>query len=121
MNRENLNDRRTTGDDSEFLARDRDGEVDADRRPELDLHGVWGSAVEGTDAQALLHPAEEQLDLPALAVELRKHGGWQRPLIGPDGQTHGLRHIVDSHASHPMVPAAGRSPTVESDGLIGPQ
>ncbi len=109
MNRENVDEGRRVGGDSEFFAGDRDGEIDADRRPELNPHGVWGGAEEGTDAQALLHPAEEELDLPALAVELRDGGGWQRPLIGPEGQTHGLLQIVDAHSSHQIGPAAGAS------------
>ncbi len=81
--RENLDEGRKVGGDSEFFAGDRDGDIDAQRRSELNPHVVRGGAVEGTDAQALLHPAEEQLDLPALAVEFRDGGGWQRLLVGP--------------------------------------
>jgi hypothetical protein len=69
VGRETVDEGRKVGGDSEFFAGDRDGEIDADRRPELDPRGVWGGAVECTDAQAVLHPAEEQLDLPAFGVK----------------------------------------------------
>ena len=36
----------------------------------MGLDGVLGGAVEGFDTQVLLHPFEEQFDLPAAAIEL---------------------------------------------------
>ena len=50
---------------------DGDQDIDADGDPDLSLHGVLGGAVEGFDAQVLFDPFEEQLDLPALLVDLR--------------------------------------------------
>jgi hypothetical protein len=44
--------------DFELVAGDRDGEIDADPRPKLNPHSIWRGAVDDTDAQALLHPAE---------------------------------------------------------------
>ena len=42
--------------------------IDRDRDPDLSPQGVLGSAVEILDAQVLLDPFEEQLDLPTAAI-----------------------------------------------------
>ena len=55
---------------SESLAQDGDEDVDGDGDPDLGLHGVGRSAIEGLDPQMLLDPFEEQLDLPATTVKL---------------------------------------------------
>ncbi len=97
MNREKLDESRKVGADPEFFAGDRDGEVDTDRRPELDPHDIGRGAVELTDAQALLHRAEQKFDQRALAVELREGGISQRLAVGPEGKTQRLPQTVDDH------------------------
>jgi hypothetical protein len=44
-------------------------DIDADGDPDLRPHSVLGSAVETFDAQVLLDPLEEQLDLPSAPVQ----------------------------------------------------
>ena len=51
------------------LPDDGDENVHGHRHPDLRLHGVLGRAVELLDAQVLLDPLEEQLDLPAGLVQ----------------------------------------------------
>ena len=46
------------------------------------MQGVLGSADKGFDAQVLLDGLEEQLDLPALVVDLGDGGGRQVEAIG---------------------------------------
>ena len=59
-----------------FLLRDAQQEVGTDRGPDLDAHAVAVVADETAQTKVLLDPAEEQLDLPATAVDLgdRKRG-----------------------------------------------
>ncbi len=121
VHRQNLDEGRKFGGDPGFFRVDRDCDKDAYRRPELSPHGVSGGSVKGKDAQALLHPTEEELDLSAFAVEFRYSGGWQLPLVASEGETHGLLQIVDSNSSHKIGSVAGSIPPVEEDGLIGPQ
>ncbi len=58
-----------TGVDVEALLDDGDEDIDGDGDPDLGLDGVFGIAEEALDAQVLLDPFEEQLDLPAAFVE----------------------------------------------------
>src|SRR3546814_17504723 len=56
--------------------------VDRDGDPDLRLHRIGRSAEERLDAQVLLDPSEEQLDLPALAIQGADRRGGQGELIG---------------------------------------
>ena len=53
----------------EFAFGDRDQQVRTDRRPDLDSDAVGACGEESAQAQVLFDPAEEQLDLPAAAVD----------------------------------------------------
>ena len=66
---QNLQDCVETGLDVETFLDDGDQDVDGDSDPDLRLDGVLGGAEEALDAQVLLDPFEEQLDLPAAFVE----------------------------------------------------
>ena len=55
----------------QFLLDDGDQAVGGDCRPDLDAHGIFGTAPEFLDLQMLLQPFEEQFDLPAVSVEVR--------------------------------------------------
>lgn len=57
-------------------------EVDADRDPDLRAHGVLASTVKGLNAEVLLDPFEEQLDLPAAFVDGRDGYGGQAEMVG---------------------------------------
>ena len=52
------------------------------RRPDLDLQGVGAGAHESLDAQILFQRLEEQLDLPALAVDGSDGGSSEAAMIG---------------------------------------
>ena len=56
------------------------------RGPDLNLQGVGAGAHEGLDAQVLLQRFEEQLDLPALAVDGGDGGGGKAAMIGEKHQ-----------------------------------
>jgi hypothetical protein len=50
-------------------------------RPDLGLHRVGRSAEERLDAQMLFDPFEEDLDLPAMAIQRADGGRRQREVI----------------------------------------
>ena len=59
----------------------RDLHVSADRNPDLRLDRVPGGSVKRLDPQMLFDPLEEQLDLPALAIQLRHQLGFEREVV----------------------------------------
>jgi hypothetical protein len=59
----------------------RDQHVSADRNPDLRLDRVLGGSVKRLDPQMLFDPLEEQLDLPALAIQLRNQLGFEREVV----------------------------------------
>lgn len=79
------------GGQVEFLSGDGDQHVDADRDPDLCLHSVLGGAVEALDAQVLVDPFKEQLDLATRFVERA------------DGQCRRKRVVVQEHEVLPGV------------------
>ncbi len=52
------------------LLQDGDQKINADSDPDLGFDGVGRCAVKGFDSQMLLDPAEEELHLPALLVNI---------------------------------------------------
>ncbi len=74
------------GIEVEAFFEDGDKEVDRDRDPDLGLDGVLGGAEESLDAQVLLDPFEEQLDLPAAFVELYNGQRRQGDVVGQEGK-----------------------------------
>jgi hypothetical protein len=61
---------KTVGQMQAFLGNG-DQDVSADRNPNLRLDSVLGGSEKRLDPQVLLGTLEEQLDLPALAVQVR--------------------------------------------------
>src|SRR5258706_16088864 len=57
-------------------------DINGDRDPNLSPQGVLGSAVEILDAQVLLDPFEEQLDLPTAAIKLGDSQWWRADVVG---------------------------------------
>src|SRR3546814_4696486 len=86
------------------LAHDDDQHVDRDGDPDLRLHRIGRSAEERLDAQVLLDPFEEQLDLPALAIRGAYRRGGQGELIGE--QHDGLAGV---RVAQTQSPQHGRS------------
>ena len=58
------------GIEFEALLDDGNQHIDRDRDPDLGAHRVLAEAEERFDAQVLLDPTKEQLDLPAAAIEV---------------------------------------------------
>jgi len=85
--------------DPQFLFDDGDKHVDADRDPDLRLHGIVGRAVESFDSQMLLDPFEEQLDLPTALVEPRDRERRQRKVVGQEHQPSLLLDVVEHDAA----------------------
>jgi len=54
------------------LFENRHQQVNRNRDSDLGAHGVLAGAIERFDAQVLLDPFEEQFDVPATVVKLRK-------------------------------------------------
>ena len=61
-------------------------EVNADGDPDLGLHRVLAGAVKRFDAEVLLDPFKEQLDLPATFVEVGDAQGGQVEVIGEEDE-----------------------------------
>ena len=87
---------------------------------DLDFHGILGGADEGLDAQILLHPFEEQLDLPAALIEIGDLAGGCLEVVGEDAQ-----HLagLDPHAdfahrfAERVFTAAGQADRQKSDAV----
>ena len=54
--------------------------------PDLRLHRILAGAQKALDAQVLLDPLEEQLDLPAIFVQGRNAQRWQTGVVGQEHQ-----------------------------------
>ena len=72
---------KTVGQMQAFLD-NRDQHVSADRNPNLRLDRILGGPVKRLDPQMLLDPLEEQLDLPALAVQVCDQLGFEGEVVG---------------------------------------
>src|SRR6267143_1164351 len=73
--------------------------INRDGDPDLGPQSILGSAVEILDAQVLLDPFEEQLDLPTAAIKLGDSQGWQAEVVGQkDESLIGLRVEITNTA-----------------------
>jgi hypothetical protein len=70
MKRQDLDKGRQICSDAELLAGDRHGEISAKRSPQLEPDGVGCRTIKYPDPQAVLEPAKEQFDLPAVTIQL---------------------------------------------------
>ena len=95
-----------------------DENVDDDGHPDLDLHGVGRSPVEGLDPQMPLDPFEEQLHLPPLLVDigdgLRRNG----EKVGQKHEATMVLHVVESDAAQRLRIILPRPCTHQRDALI---
>ena len=76
-----------------------DQHVGANRNPDLRLHGVLARAQKRLDAQVLLDPFEEQLDLPALSIQIGNEFGPQGKVVGQKRDAL-ARFVLDHHPAH---------------------
>ena len=100
------------------LAQDRDQDVDAHGDPDLGLHRVLGSAEERLDVEMLLHPFEEQLDLPSRLVEGGDDMRRQHEVVGDEYQSLLGLHIAESDASQAFRVGRGRLHAVDHDDPV---
>ena len=84
----------------ETLLHDGDQHVGGDRDPCLCLHRVLAGAEKCLDAQVLLDPFEEELDLPTLPVQLRDKFRLQREVVRQEGHSVAGLWIDDVVAAH---------------------
>ena len=92
----------------EALLDDGDEDVDRDGDPDLGFHGVFRGPEEPLDAQMLLDPLEEQLDLPAAAIEISNDAGRQREVVGQEDQGLGGLEIGAADAPQTVGVLLGR-------------
>src|SRR5579885_39476 len=90
--------------------------VDRDGDPDLGFDRVLRGSKEGLDAQVLLDPLEEQLDLPAHSVQLRNAQRRQRTLVGQQHEQQIVGGIVELHP--PQALRIGRCAAAKQDSLI---
>jgi hypothetical protein len=83
----------------QFLFDDGYEDVNRDSDPDLRLQGIDRSAVELFDAQVLLDPFEEQLDLPTAAIQLRDRQWWQGEVVGQKDESLLLLRIEVTNAA----------------------
>ena len=107
--------------DAQFAFDDRDQNVDADRNPDLRLHGVRTGAVEGFDPQVLFDPFEEQFDLPTAFVQLRDAPCGKCEVVCQKHQPPILFGVVEADAAQRSGVRLGRLHARQHDGLIAPQ
>ena len=94
-----------------------DQQVGGNGNPYLRLDGVLAGAKEDLDTQMLLDPFEEQLHLPALAVQISNQLGLQGKVVGQKYQS--LSRVVpDHHAAHRCRVVLARQIGCQHAGLI---
>lgn len=97
-----------TGLDAEAFFDDGDKDINRDGDPDLRAHGVLGCSIEGLDAQVLLNPFEEQLDLPAAAIEFGDAEGGQREVVAEEDEILFRLCVKVAHAAQlPGIDKAG--------------
>src|SRR5260370_219859 len=106
---------------SQTLAHDGHQHVDGDGCPDLRLHGVLGESVERFDAQVLLDPFEEQLDLPAALVQLRNGECGQGKIVGEKNQLAIGLPVAVADAAQILGIAVKWIETHQADGLVAAQ
>src|SRR3954470_2452522 len=105
----------------EALFNDRDEDVDAECNPDLSLHRILGGAEERFDTKVLFDPFEEQLDLPAVAIERRDAKRWQCEIIGKHDERLAGVKILDAHAPERMRKSFVSVEVIEDDDLVAAQ
>ena len=95
--------------------------IGADGNPELGFYGVFRCAVEVADAQVLLDPLEEKLDLPSFLVEPCDDDCRKAEVVGQKGQTFaGFWISVDDPAQKLGIAGLGFD-SLQADGLVATQ
>jgi len=101
-----------------FLLRDSHQEVGADRGPDLDAHSVGVVAEETSKAKVLLYPAEEQLDLPATAVDRGDRESWQMKGVRQEHEREPTLRIEVADTPEGLGVVLATLPEVETNRLV---
>ena len=102
---ENLQDFDEFAVNIEFLFHDGHEHVYADGDPDLCGEGVERRAEERLDAQVLLDPFEEQLDLPAVLVKVGDGERREREVVGEKHESFARLGVDVADAAIPSIPA----------------
>ena len=70
----------------------------------MKANGIRTGAIKSLYAEAMFNPSEEELDLPALFIELRDQTCTQKPMIRPEGQASRMLDIIDTNTAHQFRP-----------------
>ena len=76
-----------------------DEQINRDGGPDLGAHGIGRRAIKGFDAQILLEPFREQLDLPAATIHLGDGQGRRGEVVGQEDQGFGGEGITIADAA----------------------
>ena len=98
-----------------------DEQVNGDGAPDLVAHRVGRRAVKGLHAQMLLHPFEEEFDLPASAIELGDGQSWDGEVVCQEDQRLACFGIAITDASQRDGIIVLGLQAGHHDGLIKPQ
>ena len=96
-------------------------EVNADRDPDLGLHGIGAGAVEGFDPQVLLDPFEEQFDMPPALVDGCDGQRGKFEVIGQESQRLAGFGIDVADTTQPVGVECFAFRCRQTDDLIAPQ
>lgn len=102
----------------ESFAGDGYEQVGTDGDPDLSFDCVLRSTVEGFDPQMLFDPFEEQLDLPAAAVEIGDGLGWKGEVVGDEDQAFGSLGVPVANTAKMSGMSLDRVEPGQRDGLI---
>jgi hypothetical protein len=88
--------------------------------PDLDEHGILGGSVKGLDLQTLLDPAKEDLDLPALPVDVWDGLGRQPEMVSEKHVNFAGGRVLVNDAAQGLGALSG-SGAGRPHGLVGHQ
>ena len=96
-------------------------DIHTDGGPDLGFDGILGGTVEGFDTQVLFNPFEEQLDLPAIAVEFGDGVCGQGKVVGEEIERLVYLRVVVFDASQGLRVVGGALGAGQDNGLVTEQ
>ena len=93
-------------------------QMDRDGSPDLRADRIAGGSEKALDAQVLLDPLEEELDLPTQAVQLRDGERWKAEVVGQKVELLAGLGVAVADTPQRSGIIVGRTSTRENDGLI---
>ena len=101
-----------------FFLHDSDQHIHREGNPDLGEHRIFGCSVERFDSQVLFEPAEEELHLPATAIQVGHGNGGNREVVGQEGKAFVRFRIDELHQAQfvRIIPMCVE--VDEKDGLV---